>query len=294
MSAAFGGIGLAVAVLFAGQGVAQTEATAEIQVALSEAHYAIGRRDCPRAVKHLSIVLAASPERVDAHRLAGDCLMKMDQPVDALPHYREWARLQPGDAEASAAVERAAARERAIEERRAAREREKETVKRALTKPSLGAVARRSKATGPYTVAADGEATASELASASQKRVVMLDNMRERAETVLRPAMAASTDDARQLDLARRRLAEACRDKASANAADGVPRTWSEWAQTRRWRADVQEPTEECRTLAADIARLTRTIGSALAGCEAELSKPPLVYRNIREEVFTRLQAELW
>lgn len=307
------------AVLFAGQAVAQTEATGGVEQAYSEAQSALAQKDCPRALVHLRAVLAAAPDRANVHSLAGDCLMKMDRPADALGHYREWARLRPDEGDARAAALRAEARQSALEERREARRREKETVKHVAVKPSLATVARersrdRSKSAAPlYTIIEAGELVPSEPAAPGDKRIFLLDSMRERANAVLRPAMTASSREAQQLQVARRRYDDACRGKTSTSRTEGLRagraagarvelggdhrRTWSEWAWLERWQAEetrAHEQTVECRTMASDIARLTQAVSDVLAGCEAELSRAPAVYRGIREEVFARLQAELW
>jgi hypothetical protein len=317
MSRAVGVPMMVTAVLFVGQGVAQTEATGGADLAFSEAQYAIAQKDCQAALGHLREVIALAPERADVQRLAGDCALKLDRPEEALGHYREWARLRPGDDDAAAAVERADARRKEVEERREARQRERDSVKRVTAQPSLAEAARarardRAKSTAPlYTLVGPSDLTSSEVpAPSGEKRVFLLDTMRERAEAVLRPAMTASAADARQLTAARRRYADACVGKTASSVTEGVREgrgvgvsggagggRWGEWAWAERWRAQetrVNEETVECRTLASDIARLSDKVSAVLAGCETELARSPAVYRGVREEVFARLEGELW
>ena len=126
----------------AGSGPAPSEA----DLAYSHVQYALAHRDWRQVIEHARQILAVQPERADIHRLVGECLVRLQQPADALVHLREWARLQPDSIEATAAIEQAAAHQHALEATRAARERERDAVKLTLVKPSLAALARERRA----------------------------------------------------------------------------------------------------------------------------------------------------
>jgi tetratricopeptide repeat protein len=282
--------GLCGAVLFVGQAVAAAEGTSAGELAYAEAQSAIAMKDCPAAVGHLKKVLATWPARADVHQQAGDCLMKLDRPVDALEHYREWARLEPADADAQAAVDRASGRQRQIETRIETRERERENVRRITHRPSLADVARSRERVKAAAVDV-GETAPSDLAAASAKRTSVIDAMRTRAEAVLRPAMRSAAIDARALIAARRRRAATCAGTAPEPEAGN---RWAAWTSAHAAADTPSEDSADCHALAGDIARLSQKVAGVLSACEAEMAKPPVVYRAVREEVFARLEPELW
>ena len=314
-------LGGTLVVLAGGQAMAHGEGSDPASVAYGEAQLALGERDCGRAVRHLRQVLVLQPDRWDVHRLAADCLMKLDRPVEALTHYREWLRARPEDAAAAAGARAAEERQRADDERRDARDREREIVERKRTQPSLASLAREqggrktTASTRTYVLNGTGAMVTTEGPAPDWAPASVLDTMRQRAEFVLRPAMSSIAIQAKQLAVARRRYTDACAGKTRSTTTDGVRqgrgagvagpvdvgsgggRIWSEWAWVEQWRArDTQrnEETVECRTIASDIDRLSENVGAVLDGCEQALAEHPAVYRGIREDVFSRLAGELW
>jgi tetratricopeptide (TPR) repeat protein len=315
---------LLAAVLTGGQRVARAEGTAPDPAAAAwgEAQLAIGEKECPRAVVHLRQVLVHQPDRWEAHQLAAECLLKLGRNAEALQHYREWARLRPQDEAAAAGIQEATARQRALDERREARERERDSVKKIVTKPSLAALAREQGHKTPASArtfvlnGTGGMVETSSAANAADGAASLLDSMRQRAESILRPSMSAIAADARQLTVVRQRYTDACQGKVTSTVADGVrhgrgvgvsgtidparggdTRTWSEWSWVEEWRSQQtqrNEETVECRTIASDIDRLSGKVAAVLDGSAREMDRHPAVYRGIREEVFTRLAGELW
>ena len=141
----------------------------------------------------------------------------------------------------------------------------------------------------------------------------LLDSMRQRADDVLRPRMEGVAPEARQLALAQIRYAQACAGQTTTKVIDGIregrsvelisrghrraaepavkERAWVERVQATETTAN--EETVDCRSLSASIDVLASRVGAALAGTEALLASPA-VYPGIRDEVYARLQAELW
>jgi hypothetical protein len=274
-------------------------------LAYSELQVSLVERDWRAVIGHARVILAVQPERWDMHRLAGDAFMKLDSPIEAAVHFREWVRLQPDDALAAAALQQTVDRQRAIDDQRGARERDRETVRRLTYKPSLAALAReraREKTAAIATV---------ELGAGRD-----LEPMRERALAAMRPVMQAAAGDARRLEAARQRYAEACESQGTVSrstdalregrqrsvrarmdlAQDGAGRSWADWTwvQERRLPPSTEGQSAECRALAGDVNRFANVVDGALGRSEDALAKPPAVYRGVREEVFTRLADELW
>jgi tetratricopeptide (TPR) repeat protein len=66
---------------------------------------ALGRaRQVDEAQRQLELALQSDPAMADAHELLGNLLMARNQPTAALPHYREWLRLQPNSPQAQLGV----------------------------------------------------------------------------------------------------------------------------------------------------------------------------------------------
>ena len=279
------------------------EAPSSVDLLFSQIQYSIGQQDWRTVTAHARAILAEQPDRWDMHRLAGESLMRLGRPAEALAHYGEWARLQPEDAEAASAVQQATDRQRAIDDRLEARERERAAARRTITKPSLAQAARER-----------GKERASVPAEASGP-THGLEGMRDRAESILRPAMVATTADARSLVAARRRYAETCEGKSTVSRAsdglregrartvrgrigfgrEGTGRSWSDWTWVEERRVPATElRSAECEALAAEVDRRADAVAESLGRTETGLTQPPAVYRGIREEVFDRLATELW
>jgi hypothetical protein len=311
----------ALLVLCGGHVLAQDEVAPDVEAAYSSAQIAIAERDCAGAVRHLRQVLAVHPDRWEAHRDSASCFMKLDVPHEALLHYREWLRIRPGEEMAAAGVTAAETRARILEQHRETRQREREAaLRRRPEPPALADVAREHGRSRPvpdvpvYVLNGIGQPVKeSAPAVPHEAPVFLLDSMRHRAEEVLRPRMEAVAPEARQLALAQTRYAQACVGRTTTKVIDGIregqsveftsrgrrrgpepavkERAWVERYQATETTAN--EETVDCRSLSASIDVLASRVGTALAGTEARLASPA-VYPGIRDEVYARLQAELW
>lgn len=296
----------------AGRSPEATASFGRAQMAIAEKRYDV-------ALAHLDAAIEADPTFWEAHREAGECLLKLDNPAKAFAHFSRWAELRPDDPAATGMITKASA---LIPVRPTASPASVPLKTRApAPPPALGQVARQIGRPKP-----DSGVTAFVLSGSGGSTVppipddaptTMLDSMRRQAESVFRPRMSAVANSMKQFRAQLRRYEAACRGKSTAKVTEGTTygsgsgsgtvhdadtgdrvatfTSESSWAESFRgvtWSSN--EDTPACRSLDSDIDVLAGGIAGAMAGADAELARPPSVYAGIRDEVYKRLAAELW
>jgi tetratricopeptide repeat protein len=297
--------------------------------AFARAQVAIAEHDCEAAIRFLTEAIGAAPGYWEAHRSMGECLLKLNRPGEARKHLEESLRLNASDSVTQGMLRRAIELEKAHAEddALAARLRQQIVVRpsqpaikqprplgdSARNRPSPGAKAASYVLTG----SPDDARSAASIEAERAAPKTLLDSMRDRANSIFRPRMAAVAPAVKAFLVADRRYRDSCRGKTTTSRNEGevtgstltsgsildrtgqyeIGRFNGESSWSGRWQGYStlkNEDTAACRTIASDMSSLAARVASAMDGVDTELASPPSVYPGIREEVFAKLAQELW
>jgi hypothetical protein len=252
-------------------------------------------------------LLKQAPNAWQGHKIAGEALMQLDRPREAVPHLKRWAELQPDNPRAAQSA--SLAEKKVAGTFKAAGEAagglgsssggSSAGTNRTPPAPSLGEVARQRAETADKApgAAKPGAAPAEPAPLPTDVDEVTLDTMRKRADKVLRPRMGAVATSMKQLRSTSRLFRGQCHKQQLGLAGREILTYGSEAAWVQNWSVPENvafDTSPQCVTLASDIKGLTAKVAGALRGVDRQLAVAPAVYPAVKEEVFGKLAQELW
>lgn len=289
---------------------------------LGRAYSAMAYKDYAQAAPLWRELTTLEPQDARARVELGRCLLRLDQPHEALHALEEAVALEPGVREGAVLLSEARRIASVTPESPSPSASPRAKAERiSSAEPSLAEIARRAgrkTGTGRTYELVEGSAAGSEPAVSPDLAAeeagaprTLLDSMRQRAERVLRPRMASAAPAIHQFQQSWQEYMDACYQKTTTTftrsdgstgtvvrSAAGQPGSYGSEAQwDRYWTSATthrNEDTPECQGLAGRINNLASSLMAMMDGADRELAMPPSVYPGVREEVFDRLADELW
>ena len=251
-------------------------------------------------------LLKQAPGAWQGHKIAGESLMQLDRPREAVPYLKRWAELRPDDPRAAQSA--SLAEKKVSGTFRAAGDPtsgippaggSSAGTSRTPPAPSLGEVARQRAETADKGPGAAKPGTAPPAAGTIPTEVdeTLLDTMRARADKALRPRMGAVATTMKQLRSTSRLFRGQCHKQTLALAGRETLTYGSESAWVQNWAVPegvAFDTSPQCVSLASDLKGLVVKVSGALRGADKQLAVAPAVYPTVREEVFGKLAQELW